>query len=247
MLILITVAYNTALRPTLAQAYVQGFHTIEDLLNRVMRISSAIAVGAAVGGILIAEPLVLLLYGKAYLPAVPALQILLVLFGLHMVSRIYRVLLISFNRQGNDLRIMSLAAVVNIVLNVIVIKQWGIVGAAWANLACEFLILILDYISAQKFVGKVPLGRYLWKPAICAGLMIPVIQLSHSLHLILQIILGGSVYVAMLFLLRAISMDDARVILKKRAKKNKLTPESSSSNEPTASAINNCAAGQAAD
>ncbi len=247
MLILITVAYYTALRPTLAQAYVQGFHTIEDLINRVMRISSAIAVGAAVGGIMIAEPLVQLLYGKAYLPAVPALQILLALFGVHMISRTYRVLLISFNRQGNDLRIMSLAALVNIALNVMVIKQWGMVGAALANLVCEFLILILDYISAQKFVGKVPLGRYLWKPAICAGLMIPVIQFAHSLHLILQIILGGTVYVAMLFLLRAITVDDARVMFKKKAKKNKTVSESVNSGEMSAKTVDSCVAGKTAD
>ena len=223
MLILITVAYYTALRPTLAQAYVQGFHTIEDLINRVMRISAAIAVGAAVGGIMVSEPLVVFLYGKAYLPAVPALQILLALFGVHMISRTYRVLLISFNRQGNDLRIMSLAALVNVALNLLVIKQYGMVGAALANLVCEILILVLDYISAQKFVGRVPLGRYLWKPAIAATLMIPVIQFAHNMHLIIQIILGGSAYVALVVLLKAVTIDDAKAIFSKKKKKAKST------------------------
>lgn len=221
MLVLITVAYYTALRPTLAQAYVQGYHTIEDLINRVMRISSAIAIGAAVGGILVAEPLVAFLYGKAYLPAVPALQILLAMFGMHMISRTHRVMLISFNKQANDLRIMTLAALVNIVLNLLVIKKFGIVGAASANFACEFLILILDYISVQRFIGRAPLGRYLWKPAIAACLMTPTIQLLHDQHLFLQILAGGLVYVAVLFLLRAITIDDARAIFKKTPKKSK--------------------------
>lgn len=216
MLILITVAYYTALRPTLAQAYVQGFHTIEDLINRVMRISAAIAVGASVGGIMVSEPLIIMLYGKAYLPAVPALQILLVLFGFHMISRTYRVLLISFNKQGNDLRIMALAALVNVALNVLVIKQYSFVGAALANLVCEILILVLDYISAQKFVGRVPLGRYLWKPAIAAGFMIPVLQFAHNMHLFVQIVLGGAVYVAIVVLLKAITIDDARAIFSKK-------------------------------
>jgi O-antigen/teichoic acid export membrane protein len=247
MLILITVAYYTALRPTLAQAYVQGFHTIEDLLNRVMRISAAIAVGAAVGGILIAEPLVQFLYGKAYLAAVPALQILLALFGIHMISRTYRVLLISFNRQANDLRIMSLAAVLNIILNVLVIKQWGMVGAALANVACECLILVLDYFSTQKFVGKVPLGRYLWKPAISAAFMVPVIQAAHSLHLFVQIILGGSVYVAMLLLLKAVTMDDAKVIFKKKKKKDKSLVETQNIAESSVSSVTPCVAGKTAD
>ena len=221
MLVLITVAYYTALRPTLAQAYVQGFHTIEALLNRVMRISAAIAIGASVGGILVAEPLVLFLYGKAYLPAVPALQVLLALFGMHMLSRTYRVLLISFNKQGNDLRIMSLAALVNVVLNIFVIKQYGIMGAALANFACEFLILILDYIAAQKFVGRIPLGRHLWKPAIAACFMYPVIQVTHNLHLLIQIAAAGSVYVVLVFLFKSITMDDVKVILNRKKK----TPE----------------------
>lgn len=216
MLILITVAYYTALRPTLAQAYVQGFHTIEGLINRVMRVSAAIAVGASVGGIMVAQPLTQFLYGKAYLPAVPALQILLALFGLHMISRTYRVLLISFNRQANDLRIMTLAAVVNVILNIFVIKQYGIIGAAAANFACEFLILILDYVSAQKFVGKVPLGRYLWKPAIAASVMVPVIYAVQDKHLFVQIILGGLVYVALVFAMKAITVEDVKAILQKK-------------------------------
>lgn len=223
MLVLITVAYYTALRPTLAQAYVQGFHTIEALINRVMRISAAIAIGATVGGIMVAEPLILFLYGKAYLPAVPVLQILLALFGMHMISRTYRVLLISFNKQGNDLRIMSLAALVNVVLNILVIKQYGMIGAALANFACEFLILVLDYFAAQKFVGRVPLGRHLWKPAIAAGFMIPVIQFAHNMHLIIQIILGGGVYVALVFLFKAVTMDDAKAIFSKKKKDLKST------------------------
>ncbi|HEY9734095.1 MAG TPA: flippase [Drouetiella sp.] len=218
MLVLITVAYYTALRPTLAQAYVQGFHTIEALLNRVMRISAAIAVGASVGGILVAEPLVDFLYGKAYLPAVPALQVLLALFGLHMLSRTYRVTLISFNKQGNDLRIMSLAALVNVVLNFLVIKKYGIMGAALANFACEFLILVLDYFAAQKFVGRIPLGRHLWKPAIAACFMYPIVQATHHLHLLVQIALAGGAYVGLVFLFRAITMDDVKAILNRQKK-----------------------------
>lgn len=253
MLILITVAYYTALRPTLAQAYVQGFHTIEDLINRVMRVSSAIAVGAAVGGIMVSEPLVVFLYGKAYLPAVPALQILLALFGVHMISRTYRVLLISFNRQGNDLRIMSLAALLNVVLNVMVIKQYGMVGAALANLVCEVLILVLDYLSAQKFVGRVPLGRYLWKPAIAAGFMIPVIQFAHNMHLIIQIILGGGVYVALVLLLKAVTMDDAKAIFSKKKKakssmkEEPATAVGSNATEADANLNEPCVVGKQAD
>lgn len=218
MLVLITVAYYTALRPTLAQAYVQGFHTIEALLNRIMRISAAIAVGVSVGGILVAKPLIDLLYGKAYLPAAPALQVLLALFGLHMLSRTYRVTLISFNKQGNDLRIMALAALVNVALNLLVIKNYGIMGAALANFACEFLILVLDYMAAQKFVGRIPLGRHLWKPAIAACFMYPIIEATHDLHLFIQIALAGGAYVVMVFLFRAITIDDVKVILNRKKK-----------------------------
>lgn len=225
MLVLITVAYYTALRPTLAQAYIQGFHTIEALLNRVMRISAAIAVGASVGGILVSEPLVEFLYGKAYLPAVPALQVLLALFGLHMISRTYRVTLISFNKQGNDLRIMSLAAVLNVVLNVLVIKQYGIMGAALANFACEFLILVLDYISAQKFVGRIPCGRYLWKPAIAACFMYPAVQVTHNMHLLIQIAFAGTIYVALVFLFKSVTMDDVKVILNRNKNLSKAEQE----------------------
>jgi len=214
MLILLSVSYYTALRPSLAQAYVNGFHTIENLLARTMRISTAVAIGTAAGGIVLAKPLVELLFGKAYLGSVTPFQILLIFFALHMISRTYRVLLISFNRQANDLRIMSAAAVVNVVLNIILIKRYGIAGSACANVGSEMLILLLNYISTQVYIRKVPLGRHLWRPTIAAGGMIATLMAIHSLPVIVQVALGGCAYLAMLWAMRAITPDDIRAIFK---------------------------------
>lgn len=226
MLILLSVAYYTALRPVLAQAYVNGFHTIETLLSRTMRISTAIAIGVAVGGIIVARPLVQFLFGEAYLEAVRPFQILLVFFALHMVSRTYRVLLISFNRQANDLKIMSAAAVLNITLNLLMIRSFGMIGAAIANVLSETLILVLNYLTTRRFVGHVPLGRYIWKPVICSAVMGFVLISAHSMHVIIQIALGGGIYVAMLFALGVINADDLKNILKSGST-SKTVPQSS--------------------
>lgn len=217
MLMLITGAYYTALRPQLAQAFLIGFHHIEGAFDRITRLAVAVAIGVAVGGALVAKSVVLWVYGTAYASATQTLQILFVLLGVYMVNRLYRTLLISFNRQRSDLQIMTSAAAINIALNLIVIGKFGIAGAAAVNLVCEVVILLLDYLVCRNFVGNVWLLRHLWKPAIAACVMAIVINNTQFLPMFVQIALAGTAYIAALALMRAITREDLHFISKKES------------------------------
>ena len=72
--ILVT-AYHAALRPTLAGAYQNGLASVAALLRRSNRLTAAAAVGLVVGGVMLAAPLVSLLYGGGYAGAVLPFQI----------------------------------------------------------------------------------------------------------------------------------------------------------------------------
>lgn len=209
---LLAMAYSTALRPWLARASVQGFHTIETLLRHSIRITTAFGIGVAVGGALLAEPVITLLYGTAYQAAARPLQILLVAFALLFVSRHYRVLLVAFHQQALDFRIMTAAAATNIALNVLLIPRLGLTGAALATLASEGLLLVLGYTSTRRLIGQVPLAGSLVRPLLCAALMALVLSGTHALPLFARIALGGGIYMVLLFMLRVIVLEEVRVV-----------------------------------
>ncbi len=211
---LLVTAFYTALRPALACAYGHGLGSIDSLLRRSGRITAAFGVGLVAGGLFLAEPLVLWLYGEAYRAAVPPFQLLLGALGLMVVSRTYRLILTSFDHQGTDFKIMSAAAVTNVLLNLLLVPYWGLTGAAAASMASEILILISGYLATRRLLHPVPLGRHLLRPALAATAMVAVLVASEPLHVLLRILLGGGLYCFLLFATRVVSADEAKAVLR---------------------------------
>jgi O-antigen/teichoic acid export membrane protein len=207
----IAVAYATALRPLVAHAYVAGFGEIEDLFKRSVRIATAIAFGIATGGIILAGPIMSQLFGKTYAPAGTALALLLVGICMMIIRCNYRLVLVSFNHQVVDLRIMTAAAIVNILLNVWLIRPLGIAGAALATVASEGLILLCDYFCTRKLISHVPLGRYLWKPTICSLIMASVLFAAAPLASVWgKITIGATVYALLMLVFQIVTLDEIR-------------------------------------
>lgn len=207
----ICIAYYTALRPLVAQAYVHGFANVEETFKRSVRITTALALGVVCGGILLARPVMIQMFGANYGSASGALIFLMCAFGLMLVSRNYRLVLVTFNQQSTDLRIMTLAAVVNIGLNILLIKPLGITGAALATLASEAVILVLDYFMTRRLISHVPLGRYIWRPLLCCAIMATVVTLSEPINSVwARVAIGGSVYAILMWLFGIVTTEELK-------------------------------------
>jgi O-antigen/teichoic acid export membrane protein len=90
-------------------------------------------VALAVCGLLfvVADPIVHLLYGAAFLPVVPALRILLLgVFALSLGSPMSTYFTLKLGRPEVPLRLAGLSAVICIAVAIVLLPQLGIVGAA---------------------------------------------------------------------------------------------------------------------
>ncbi|MBW8011270.1 MAG: flippase [Chloroflexi bacterium] len=210
--ILLATAYFQALRPILARAFIDGIKTVENLLERSMRLISASSVGMVIGGIIVAESLTNFLFGSEFAAAVFPLRVLLISIGLFLIARHYRLLLITFNLQKIDLKIMVIVTTANLTLNVLLINRYGLLGSAIAASVSETIYLAFGYYYTRKFVGYVPFLRYLGKPLIAASVMALGLYLSQPLHVVVRIALGGGIYLTILFLLKTINRKDIRQI-----------------------------------
>jgi O-antigen/teichoic acid export membrane protein len=107
---------------------------------------------------------------------------------------------------------------ITIALNLVLIPQWGVVGAATASSLSMVMVNVLCLIEVWALLGMQPYNRSFLKPVI-AGLAaaLGAFLLNHSLDLpsLLQLILGGgllwSVYALTLYLLK-LSPEDRVVI-----------------------------------
>jgi len=181
-------AYYTVMRPLMARARAESADAARHLLSESTRITVAMGIGLTIGGLILARPLVELLFGAPYAPAVAPARLLFVALGLVIVGRNFRWMLVACHRQRLDLRNMGIAAVVNVVGNVLLIPLLGISGAAAATVVSETVLLAISVLTTL----------FLW--------------LTRPWNVILRIGVGGILYLACLLAAGVVHRHELRAL-----------------------------------
>lgn len=160
----------------------------------------AIAIPMVVGGFILANGMILHIYGETYLPAVLALKILMLMAGLSYLSTSFGNILLVYNRQKNAFWAYFWGAAINVPLDILWIAKWGFYGAAWATVVTSFLsMLLLAYFTKKHTPLKLidwSLAKYLI--AILAGSTLMGFVLlnlaGHNVNVVLKVLLGILTY-----------------------------------------------------
>lgn len=133
------------------------------------RSMAAFGLPVAVGGILLAVPILVGFAGEAYIPGGGAFALLMVNAGFVYVNMTFGQPLIAWNRQKAYFWAVGTGAVANIILNAVLIPSYGIEGAASATVLSECVVLAgLAYLH-WKVVGDLYLAT--WIRAALAALV----------------------------------------------------------------------------
>ena len=107
---------------------------------------------------LLAGPVIEFLYGAPYLPASPALVLLLANVGVMHLNMSIGMPLMAWNFQTPYMWTVVAGAVANVILNVLLIPPYGLEGAASATLASEAVVFVALVWLYRRKVGPTPLG-----------------------------------------------------------------------------------------
>lgn len=201
-------AYLTALRPTMVQTAQRGEEDLRHLMRRVMPPVAAFGGGVTVGGVILANPLIALVFGEAYRGAVVPFQLLLVAFLVMTLSRPFRLLLVANHGVDVDLRIMAVSAAVNVLANLALVPTLGLAGAATTNVISEVLILVLTFFAVRSTAMKSFPVETAIKLLACLVVMTAVLLLGSNVPTLPRAALGAACYVAMLFASRTVKLED---------------------------------------
>jgi O-antigen/teichoic acid export membrane protein len=164
------------------------------------------ALPIAVGGMLVADRLIVAAFGAQYLPAVLPLQILCWTIPGGLFRSVAQSVMIAHGRQDQLLNTTGWAVVANLLLNVTLIPVWGMTGAAVASLASVSLRVVL----MQRFIRATglplpSLARF-WRTLLAAACMAAIVVSVRLPTVWLSIALGGLVYVLALYLMGGIRL-----------------------------------------
>lgn len=174
-----------------------------------------IPIGA--GLILVAEPLVELVFGSEYLDAVPILHVFSLYIVLQSVTELTNTSLDYLGRAKSRAVIQLITSLLNVLLNIILIPSIGIVGAAIATVITHSL-----YTLSNVYIIHIELGlriglllrNLVYAVAIAVVMSIPVyatIHLSSGLiSLFVAIPFGGLIW---LILIQLSGLMDVRKVI----------------------------------
>jgi O-antigen/teichoic acid export membrane protein len=202
-----TIALTSVLYPQISGWSVKGeVARIEQSLSRAITYSLFLAVPVGVGGWILGEPLLYYLYGADFTAGTGALFILLAMQIINVFMYLQIMSLKAVDRPQDSFLATTIAAVLNIILNVGLIPIYGIQGAAIATALSMGLNALIAFFLLRRVVpvrieGK-PVGSVLVSSAIMGIAVLSlytILPLTSSVMLFTIVLIGAGVYVISLF------------------------------------------------
>lgn len=175
---ILTAGLQSTLLPVMAHAKGRSEgRDMSPMVNTAVRYYWFIGLLVAGAGAYAARPLVLLVYGQPYEPAVLPVQLALVGAGLSLVSAVIGAFLTTQDRQDDRVRAAAWTLAINAVLAAALVPWLGLLGAAatFAAVRVAGALLALGYFmrSATVVLETGPCLRMLGAAALAAGVAAP--------------------------------------------------------------------------
>lgn len=212
-LIFIPQMYVNSIYPVLSRFYITSKKMLNFAYERSFKYMFILGLPAAAGIFMLSDKIILFLYGEEYLGSAIVLSILAGYSFLKFLNPVTGYTLISINKQRSRFLSQGMAALINIVLNFILIPLYGIAGAAFATLLTEIIfsatytLLIIKYGFNFGF-----LFSFIHKPIIAVSIM--VILLLFIENIFLAILSGMIIYFAVLYFIGIMDKEDRILLMK---------------------------------
>lgn len=219
---LLSTGFSAMLLPFISRAQAEGGHAkVQEMFAASVRFYQFAGILVAVGGYLMGEVIVTLLYGRAYAEVIPALQVMALVGGLTLPGASYSAVFIATDNHQARLRFIFVGAGISLVAAFVFIPWLGFHGALLSAIVGNGLSFLVIAVVAHRSLNiRFPV-RNIVVMAACAGAALGLVSLFHdpsSLLLSLAATFGfGVVFLVLSLNSRAWEPDDI-VMLKKNSR-----------------------------
>lgn len=213
VLLFVPLIFSNTLYPVMSKQFISSKESFKVSFEKALKSLMIIAIPIGVGTTLIADKVILLIYGNEFLGSIIALQILIWSTVLVFARSPYGILLGASRRQLIDTKIMIIAVIFNVILNLIFIPKYSYIGAGISLVLTEiFILILLIVVTKAEFPISNSIKFDLIKIVIASIIMGISITYFINLNLLLIILLGALIYSVCLIFLKVIDKDETLMI-----------------------------------
>jgi O-antigen/teichoic acid export membrane protein len=220
----LSTAFLTAVYPLLSRYAFESKEKILFIINKSFKFLLVLALPISIGVFIMADKIIILLYGNSYLPSILSLRILAWVEVLTYLNVIFGNIATATNHQNILTKQTVFALIVNIILNIILIPKLSFIGASIATVCTEAFALGYYLYAIPKT------GYWLDRDARLStikNLVVPIclltifILLFRNLNIFLVLFTSVILYIALLYLNKNFKKDDI-IMIKNLLKKQSL-------------------------
>ena len=116
-----------------------------------------------------ARPAVQILFGSAYLGAVPLLRILMLAAFLAFASNVLGITMTALGIVRPQVIFNTLSLIVNVTGNIILAPRYGVHVAAWLTVASEGIVASYGAVTLARRISYRQILEETWRPLLAAG------------------------------------------------------------------------------
>lgn len=199
--------------PILSRYYVSDREKFDRAFKKAFDALVIIAVPFAVGTQFISGWIMNLVTGDGYEGSARVLQILMIAILAMFLASLAINTVVVINKQKRLIGISTLAAVVSIALNFALIPKFSYIGTSYAVVATECIISVLTYLLVYRAIGLRPRFTIALKCLFAGAIMAGALFAIHTENVIINVVVGGLVYAVLLFVTRALKVQDIKSFL----------------------------------
>ncbi|MDP2855924.1 MAG: flippase [bacterium] len=141
---------STSFFPAFSLAFKESKERLQKIWDYFMNVMVILAVPLVVGGFILAPRIIDVVYDPNYFPAIFAFQILILMAGISFLANPFGQILIVANQQKKLFWVIFYGALLNVILNLILIPKYSLYGAALATVIASALVFfLLSYFTIK--------------------------------------------------------------------------------------------------
>lgn len=159
-----------------------------------------------------------ILFGSNFLSATTSLRFLLIGSFFYSMAFILSCILLMAEKTKFLLYDMMFVCILNILLDIVLVPPYGIAGAAFATMICNFVLCMIYFVQVWNYNSIIPLRRKMYKVFLSALLPIALLLIIKSFitynifNLVLLSIFYGLFYILLIFLTKSLDKNDIMIL-----------------------------------
>jgi O-antigen/teichoic acid export membrane protein len=204
----------SAVYPHASKLFTDDSDALRRQLGSFTSLSVVAALPLAAGSAILGTAVMTGLFGPAYGPAGTSFAILMAASAIVVVAINYTSLAMAVDQEHTFAWAVTIASIINVIMNLVLIPFYGAIGAAISTVAAELVVCLICAHRVVSVIGRPPLAgrRIAGAVAATAVMSAALLAMPSNISVWLRIAAGGVVFLVVALACGAVRREDLALL-----------------------------------